>query len=87
MEQSNQSGENAQNFKSTQNRHENENGCDQCSETNAGNLIINDNEDIGIEKKPQKFSVSRVNQLLQKLEGQLLSYKMFARDTKPSRNV
>lgn len=87
MEQSNQSGENAQNFKSTQNHHENENGCYQCSETNAGNLIINDNEDIGIEKKPWKFSVSRVNQLLQKLEGKLLSYKMFARDTKPSRNV
>ncbi|KAB2599958.1 hypothetical protein D8674_010229 [Pyrus ussuriensis x Pyrus communis] len=87
MEQSNQSGGNAQNFKSTQNRHENENGCDQCSETNAGNLIINDNEDIGIENKPRKFSLTRVNQLLQKLEGKLLSYKMFARDTKPSRNV
>lgn len=47
-----------------------------------------DNKD-GIESgnKPTTFEVSRVNQLMQQLEGKLLSYKMFARDTKASRNV
>lgn len=85
MEQSNQSGENAQNFKSLENYHEHKNGCDQCNEANVGNLVINDNEDLET-LKPREFTVSRVNQLLQKLEGKLLSYKMFARDTKPSRN-
>nr|XP_043621808.1 tRNA pseudouridine synthase A [Erigeron canadensis]XP_043621809.1 tRNA pseudouridine synthase A [Erigeron canadensis] len=38
-------------------------------------------------KKPTRFRVSKVNKLLQQLEGKLLSYKMFARDTKPSRNT
>lgn len=38
------------------------------------------------EKKSYVFSVRKVNQLLQQLEGKLLSYKMFARDTKASRN-
>ncbi|GAB2276129.1 hypothetical protein Dimus_010868 [Dionaea muscipula] len=38
-------------------------------------------------KKPKDFSVIRVNMLLQQLEGKLLSYKMFARDTKASRNI
>ncbi|KAL6292423.1 hypothetical protein ACE6H2_000565 [Prunus campanulata] len=85
MEQSNQSGENVQNFKSKENYHEHKNGCDQCNEANVGNLVINDNEDLET-LKPREFTVSRVNQLLQKLEGKLLSYKMFARDTKPSRN-
>lgn len=37
--------------------------------------------------KPTRFKVSKVNKLLQQLEGKLLSYKMFARDTKPSRNT
>ncbi|KAL3533215.1 hypothetical protein ACH5RR_006736 [Cinchona calisaya] len=37
--------------------------------------------------KPTSFEVSRVNQLLSQLEGKLLSYKMFARDTKASRNI
>jgi len=42
----------------------------------------------GIEnqEKSYLFSVSKVNVLLRKLEGKLLSYKMFARDTKASRN-
>ncbi|BBG92664.1 Pseudouridine synthase family protein, partial [Prunus dulcis] len=80
MEQSNQSGENVQNFKSQENYHEHKNGCDQCNEANVGNLVINDNEDLET-PKPREFTVSRVNQLLQKLEGKLLSYKMFARDT------
>ncbi|KAF7822454.1 tRNA pseudouridine synthase A [Senna tora] len=38
------------------------------------------------EKKSYVFSIRKVNQLLQNLEGKLLSYKMFARDTKASRN-
>ncbi|XVE79914.1 hypothetical protein DITRI_Ditri14bG0095500 [Diplodiscus trichospermus] len=37
--------------------------------------------------KPTRFSVCRVNQLLRQLEGKLLSYKIFARDTKASRNI
>uniref|UniRef100_A0A7N0TIS3 tRNA pseudouridine synthase n=1 Tax=Kalanchoe fedtschenkoi TaxID=63787 RepID=A0A7N0TIS3_KALFE len=36
--------------------------------------------------KPRTFCVSKVDRLLRQLEGKLLSYKMFARDTKPSRN-
>ncbi|KAK2439268.1 tRNA pseudouridine synthase A [Trifolium repens] len=43
-------------------------------------------DELGNEKKSYEFSVRKVNQLLQKLEGKLLSYKMFARDTKASRN-
>lgn len=37
--------------------------------------------------KPRNFTVSKVDQLLRQLEGKLLSYKMFARDTKASRNM
>ncbi|KAJ1703369.1 hypothetical protein LUZ63_003148 [Rhynchospora breviuscula] len=37
--------------------------------------------------KPQSFSVSKVDQLLRQLEGKMLSYKMFARDTQASRNM
>ncbi|KAK7318045.1 hypothetical protein RJT34_02742 [Clitoria ternatea] len=37
-------------------------------------------------KTSYEFSVNKVNRLLRKLEGTLLSYKMFARDTKASRN-
>ncbi|WJX54131.1 hypothetical protein P8452_40051 [Trifolium repens] len=43
-------------------------------------------DELGNEKKSYEFSVWKVNRLLQKLEGKLLSYKMFARDTKASRN-
>ncbi|KAK7399054.1 hypothetical protein VNO78_10229 [Psophocarpus tetragonolobus] len=43
-------------------------------------------DELENENKSYVFSVSKVNQLLRKLEGQLLSYKMFARDTKASRN-
>ncbi|XP_021844076.1 uncharacterized protein [Spinacia oleracea] len=38
-------------------------------------------------KKPTSFTVRRVDQLLQHLQGKLLSYRMFARDTKASRNT
>lgn len=44
-------------------------------------------DDLGSIKKPTRFRVSKVNKLLQQLEGKLLSYKIFARDTKPSRNI
>ncbi|WCJ34662.1 hypothetical protein M5689_015957 [Euphorbia peplus] len=54
--------------------------------------LIEENADAGMEevegvKKPRTFSILRVNQLLQQLERKLLSYKIFARDTKASRNV
>lgn len=38
-------------------------------------------------KKSNSFSVKKVDLLLRQLEGKLLSYKMFARDTKASRNM
>jgi hypothetical protein len=37
--------------------------------------------------KPQMFSVSKVDELLRQLEGKMLSYKMFARDTQSSRSM
>lgn len=37
--------------------------------------------------KPFTFEVSHVNRLLHHLEGKLLSFRMFARDTKASRNM
>ncbi|KAE9614040.1 putative tRNA pseudouridine(38-40) synthase [Lupinus albus] len=43
-------------------------------------------EELESEKKSYMFSVRKVNRLLRELEGKLLSYKMFARDTKASRN-
>ncbi|XP_062115285.1 uncharacterized protein LOC133829583 [Humulus lupulus] len=61
----------------------NENCSDKRNGWEADN---NDIEELESGKKPQTFSVNRVNQLLQQLEGKLLSYKMFARDTKASRN-
>ncbi|XP_024963080.1 uncharacterized protein LOC112503249 isoform X2 [Cynara cardunculus var. scolymus] len=48
---------------------------------------VDDKDDLGSIKKPTRFRVSKVNKLLQQLEGKLLSYKIFARDTKPSRNI
>ncbi|XP_076898303.1 uncharacterized protein LOC143551845 [Bidens hawaiensis] len=45
---------------------------------------VDDEESI---QKPTRFKVSKVNKLLQQLEGKLLLYKMFARDTKPERNT
>jgi len=37
--------------------------------------------------KPQSFDVAKVDEILRKLAGKTLSYKMFARDTKTSRSV
>ncbi|KAG8376329.1 hypothetical protein BUALT_Bualt09G0051900 [Buddleja alternifolia] len=55
---------------------------------NGGNVLHDDDQnepEIGM--KPISFEVSRVNQLLHQLEGKLLSYRIFARDTKASRNI
>ncbi|CAH2058600.1 unnamed protein product [Thlaspi arvense] len=41
---------------------------------------------LEVVEKPSDFSVSKVDQLLQQLQGKVLSYKMFARDTKAARN-
>lgn len=37
--------------------------------------------------KPQIFDVVKVDEMLRKLAGKTLSYKMFARDTQASRSV
>ncbi|PWA95273.1 pseudouridine synthase family protein [Artemisia annua] len=57
------------------------------AEESLESTVKDDVDDQQSIKKPTTFSVSKVNQLLQQLEGKLLSYKMFARDTKPSRNT
>ncbi|CAO2817867.1 unnamed protein product [Amaranthus hypochondriacus] len=44
-------------------------------------------DELDLVNKPTSFSVKRVDQLLRQLEGKLLSYKMFARDTKAARNT
>ncbi|KAJ8616887.1 hypothetical protein MRB53_013073 [Persea americana] len=49
-------------------------------------LKVDGNDEFDSRKKPSSFSVTKVNQLLQQLEGKSLSYKMFARDTKASRS-
>ncbi|KAL5543410.1 hypothetical protein UlMin_007194 [Ulmus minor] len=84
-----QSGEGVENHKSDENHIAENNGYGKYNDETVGNLIVNDEEGLEIEsgRKPGTFSVSRVNQLLLQLEGKLLSYKMFARDTKASRNV
>ncbi|XP_022753665.1 uncharacterized protein LOC111301974 [Durio zibethinus] len=78
-----------ENFSSDGNCEEPRNGCfKSISWENVENLIIsNNNKGLEAANKPTRFSVCRVNQLLRKLEGKLLSYKMFARDTKASRNI
>ncbi|XP_024028370.1 uncharacterized protein LOC21391583 isoform X2 [Morus notabilis] len=79
-EQSNKNGENLETYEKI------ESGCGEWNDESFGNLIIDDSEELESGKKPSSFSVSRVDQLLRLLEGKLLSYKMFARDTKASRN-
>ncbi|KAJ0093322.1 hypothetical protein Patl1_26514 [Pistacia atlantica] len=54
---------------------------------NVENKLIDDEGVVETGKKPRRFAVKRVNLLLQQLEGKLLSYKVFARDTKASRNI
>lgn len=60
---------------------------DQVLVKNVEGLATNDvdEQERGLNKL-RRFSISKVNQLLHQLEGKLLSYKMFARDTKASRN-
>ncbi|CAI9099033.1 OLC1v1035791C1 [Oldenlandia corymbosa var. corymbosa] len=55
-----------------------------CVKDNGHN---DDNEEMDAGNKPTMFEVSKVDRLLRQLEGKLLSYKMFARDTKASRNT
>ncbi|XP_020581201.1 uncharacterized protein LOC110025212 [Phalaenopsis equestris] len=43
-------------------------------------------DNVNIQMKPSSFSVDKVNQLLCRLEGRSLSYRVFARDTKASRS-
>ncbi|KAH7527814.1 hypothetical protein FEM48_Zijuj05G0006400 [Ziziphus jujuba var. spinosa] len=86
-QQSSPSGEDIEQFRSNESGDELNNGCGESHYESVQNLIINDNEEIDSGNKPKTFSIRRVNQLLQQLEGKLLSYKMFARDTKASRNV
>ncbi|XWS52335.1 hypothetical protein CRYUN_Cryun11dG0059100 [Craigia yunnanensis] len=77
-----------ENFSSDENNKEPRNGCvKSISWENVENLIISNDKGLEAANKPTRFSVCRVNQLLRKLEGKLLSYKMFARDTKASRNI
>lgn len=83
----NESGEGVENHGSNENQDENKNGSREGNDESFQNLNIDDQEELESGKKPKTFSVNRVNRILQKLEGKLLSYKMFARDTKASRNV
>ncbi|XP_076955911.1 uncharacterized protein LOC143630908 [Bidens hawaiensis] len=58
----------------------------------CGDIVMEENLESTVDdeesiQKPTRFKVSKVNKLLQQLEGNLLSYKMFARDTKPERNT
>ncbi|CAI8619649.1 unnamed protein product [Vicia faba] len=62
----------------------NEESCDHLIYNEVCDSVSKD--ESGGEKKSFVFSIRKVNRLLQKLEGKLLSYKMFARDTKASRN-
>ncbi|XP_010263388.1 PREDICTED: uncharacterized protein LOC104601650 isoform X2 [Nelumbo nucifera] len=64
------------------------NGClEDTGEENGGCSTFDYEGELEIGEKPRKFSISRVNQLLLQLEGKLLSYKVFARDTKASRST
>ncbi|CAA3009277.1 tRNA pseudouridine synthase A [Olea europaea subsp. europaea] len=58
---------------------------DEASNGYAVDVDNKDDEETG--NKSSRFLVSSVNHLLHQLEGKLLSYRMFARDTKASRNI
>lgn len=60
--------------------------CIQYADENGGCITVDANDEYGSRKKPNSFSIIKVNQILQQLEGKFLSYKMFARDTKASRS-
>ncbi|CAA0821488.1 Pseudouridine synthase family protein [Striga hermonthica] len=58
-----------------------------CEDNGVSEIDDFDQSEQQSGNKPLNFEVSRVNHLLQKLEGKLLSFRMFARDTKPARNI
>lgn len=62
------------------------NSNDNCERSSQFELDV-DEDGIESGNKPTKFEVGKINQIMQQLEGKLLSYKMFARDTKASRNT
>ncbi|KAK6131745.1 hypothetical protein DH2020_034542 [Rehmannia glutinosa] len=67
-------------------------GDGQCGEhfgeeNSADEIDDHDQTEQRTGNKPLSFEVSHVNQLLQQLEGKLLSFRVFARDTKASRNI
>lgn len=87
------SGENHENFIFDENHEKQRNGL--LSEENTEEVILSEDDELEIEEtsnglevveKPSDFSVIKVDQLLQQLQGKVLSYKMFARDTKAARN-
>lgn len=75
----------------------------ECKNNNLNKAICQDEDDEGLGdqkcededygqtqqsgSKPFTFEVTHVNRLLHQLEGKLLSFRMFARDTKASRNT
>eukprot|EP00262_Sarcandra_glabra_P000711 TRINITY_DN10831_c0_g2_i1.p1 TRINITY_DN10831_c0_g2~~TRINITY_DN10831_c0_g2_i1.p1 ORF type:complete len:256 (-),score=40.78 TRINITY_DN10831_c0_g2_i1:249-947(-) len=63
------------------------NGWAESAEDKSGCLAGDVEDEFNGGKKPRKFKISKVNQLLHQLEGKSLSYKMFARDTKASRSI
>ena len=87
-EQSSKSEEDFENSNPVENHGNQTYKCaEHIHEENTENLLENDDVESDNRKKATRFRVSKVNQLLRQLEGKLLSYKMFARDTKASRNV
>uniref|UniRef100_A0A2P2K134 Uncharacterized protein LOC105120901 isoform X1 n=1 Tax=Rhizophora mucronata TaxID=61149 RepID=A0A2P2K134_RHIMU len=88
-EQNFETQENFEDFSYYENCHDLRNECGEfiVNEENAEHPVVLDKEELGEARKSMWFSVCRVNQLLQQLEGKLLSYKVFARDTKASRNM
>lgn len=66
-----------------------EKGDNQSTDMNVINMESVNFSAIGEHQalvKPRNFNVDTVNQLLQQLEGQSLSYRIFARDTQASRS-
>nr|XP_023879372.1 uncharacterized protein LOC111991795 isoform X3 [Quercus suber] len=86
-EQSSESREDLEHFRCSENEDDQKIGRVECNGETVESQNINDGEELESGKKPRTFCISRVNQLLHQLEGKLLSYKMFARDTKASRSV
>ncbi|CAH8378633.1 unnamed protein product [Eruca vesicaria subsp. sativa] len=85
------SGKNRENFIFDENHGKQRNGL--LSEEITEGVSEEDDEletenvnGLGVVAKPSDFSVCKVDQLLQQLQGKLLSYKMFARDLKAARN-